>query len=258
MREAARALTGWSVTARGEFREVADQHDDGEKTILGSTGNWRGDDLLALLLEQRATARRLAFRLCGLFFGEGVVDGDALDQLAARLRATDLDVGAAVATILRSRLFFANRDLGGRVLSPPEFIVGAVRALGCFDPPPSTLLLAEWCTRCGQELFYPPTVFGWGGGRAWISTASLLARARCAGLLCEGALSAATGDQRVAPPLAWMEAQHVSDRTIARERLAALVVAGPGEPSGPDEAGGGDTLPAQIARLLSSPMAQLG
>ncbi len=50
-----------------------------------------------------------------------------------------------------------------RVLSPPEYVVGAVRVLGLFNPPPSTLLLAEWIGRMGQDLFYPPNVFGWPG-----------------------------------------------------------------------------------------------
>ena len=57
----------------------------------------------------------------------------------------------------------------GRVVSPIEFVVSAVRALELFDPPPSMLLLAEWATRLGQDLFYPPNVGGWTGGRSWLS-----------------------------------------------------------------------------------------
>src|SRR5207248_2489517 len=57
--EAARALTGTTVTARGEFREIEERHDDGEKTILGKAGPWRTDDLVNMLLDHPATARRL-------------------------------------------------------------------------------------------------------------------------------------------------------------------------------------------------------
>src|SRR5205085_10392276 len=59
VKEAARALTGWTV-ADGRFREDAARHDDGEKTVLGRAGRWGGDDLVALLLDHPATARRLA------------------------------------------------------------------------------------------------------------------------------------------------------------------------------------------------------
>ncbi len=56
-KEAARALTGWSV-ADGAFREEARQHDPEEKTILGRNGRWRGADLVKMLLDQPATPRR--------------------------------------------------------------------------------------------------------------------------------------------------------------------------------------------------------
>src|SRR5262249_55231055 len=59
VKEAARTLTGWTVE-EGAFAEVASNHDGGEKTILGHKGKWKGDDLVRLVLEHPATARRLA------------------------------------------------------------------------------------------------------------------------------------------------------------------------------------------------------
>src|SRR5262249_29088107 len=53
VKEAARALTGWKV-ARGAFRDWAPDHDDGEKTLLGQKGRWKGDDLVRILLEHPA------------------------------------------------------------------------------------------------------------------------------------------------------------------------------------------------------------
>ena len=51
---------------------------------------------------------------------------------------------------------------------------------------PSTLLLADWTTRLGQELFEPPNVGGWPGGRAWLTARSLVGRANFAAALVEG------------------------------------------------------------------------
>ena len=39
VKEAARALTGWTVDD-GAFREASSKHDDGEKTLLGRKGRW--------------------------------------------------------------------------------------------------------------------------------------------------------------------------------------------------------------------------
>src|SRR5262249_43961773 len=73
-----------------------------------------------------------------------------------------------------------------RVLGPVEYVIGAARALGLFEPPSSTLVLAEWCGRLGQDLFYPPSVGGWPGGRSWLTTRAALGRANYAAALVEG------------------------------------------------------------------------
>jgi uncharacterized protein (DUF1800 family) len=187
VKEAARTLTGWKVT-QGAFRDWAPDHDDGDKTVLGHTGPWNGDDLVRFLLEHPATSQRLAWRLCEWLIGEkGVADG-GLDALAVGLRLHNLDVGWAVETVLRSQAFFADANLGNRVLGPVDFLVGVPRALECFDPPPSSLLLGEWSARLGQDLFYPPNVGGWPGGRDWLTTQAIIGRANYAAALVEGRL----------------------------------------------------------------------
>ncbi len=185
VKEAARTLTGWTVTG-DSFREDPAQHDDGEKVVLGRRGRWTGTDLVAMLLEHPATALRLAWRVCDTFLGEGDIDAAGISALAAGLRERELDVGWAVGTILRSRAFHEGPSLVGRVVSPVEFVIGGARALELFDPAPSTLLLAEWAARLGQDLFYPPNVGGWPGGRAWLSTGALIGRANYAAALAGG------------------------------------------------------------------------
>jgi uncharacterized protein (DUF1800 family) len=185
VKDAARALTGWTVED-GEFRDVAARHDDGNKTVIGKKGDWKGEDLLRILLEHPATARRLAVRLSEQFFGEGVLDKAALDALAQLLRRDKLHVGKVVEMILRSRVFFAEKNVAMRVLGPAEYVIGAVRALEMLEPPPSTVALADWITLLGQDLFYPPNVFGWPGGQRWINTRSVVGRANCVSALVSG------------------------------------------------------------------------
>lgn len=189
VKEAARALTGWKVT-RGEFRERIADHDDGEKTLLNSKGRWKGDDVVRILLEHPATSRRLAWRICDWLMGEKLVEPAALDALATGLRENNLDIGWAVQTVLRSKIFFDERNMGNRVLGPVEFLVGSARALERFDPKPSSLLLGEWSARLGQDLFYPPNVGGWSGGREWLTSQAIIGRANYAAALVEGHLSA--------------------------------------------------------------------
>ena len=183
VQESARALTGWSVSA-GQFRQLASAHDGGLKCILGKRGNWSGNDLIAIVLDHPATSRRLSWRICDCFMGEGAVTGDQVEALAAGLRGNHLDIGWAVATVLRSAAFFAAPNIASRVAGPPEFLAGAVAALEVRDA--STVALADWMTRMGQDLFYPGNVGGWPGGRSWLGSRGLLARVNFAAALADG------------------------------------------------------------------------
>jgi len=185
---AARALTGWRV-ASDEFRFNRERHDESEKTILGQTQNFDGDGLLALLVAQPATARRVAWRICRMLLAESLADDAALDALTEQLQANELDVAATVETVLRSERFFAEENIAATIACPPQYTIGAVRALECLTPPPSTLLLADWMARMGQDLFYPPNVGGWPQGKAWITSGSIVARANFAAALVHGRLN---------------------------------------------------------------------
>jgi len=274
VKEAARALTGWSFKTDG-FHEFPQYHDDGEKKILGRQARFRGDDFVALLLEQPATSVRLASRLCELFMRELPVDGRsseesrehaaAIADLAAGLRSRHLDVGWAVERILRSKAFFADSNIRARVLSPPEYVVGAVRVLGLFNPPPSTLLLAEWIGRMGQDLFYPPNVFGWPGARSWINSRSLAARINFASALVEGNVHypAAPGNLMKIIERAVGRA----DRESAVRFLSQIILGSDPSPAlqnelhaaaGPTDRFGIEAARRVAARLLASPEGQLG
>jgi hypothetical protein len=172
------------VGGRFGFREA--RHDESVKVFLTRSGQLNGDQLLAQLLEHEATAERVAGRICGLFFGESAIGERERHALADGLRNNDLNIGWAVETVLRSRLFFAESNLRSRVAGPTEWLVSAVTALELTTPPPSTLLLAEWTTRIGQDLFYPPNVGGWSEGRSWLGSQGVLARANFAMALVEG------------------------------------------------------------------------
>jgi uncharacterized protein (DUF1800 family) len=246
VKEAARALTGWKVV-NDEARFVAARHDAGTKAILGRKGALDADALAALLLDHPATSSRLAWRLVQEFFGEGAVGERELGALAEGLRAHDLDIGWGVATALRSRLFFDAANLGRRIASPINYILGAVRALEILDPAPSSPVLADWCGRLGQDLFYPPNVGGWTGGRNWITTRSALGRANFAAALV-GVDTVGLGTSFDPIALAARHGQGRNPSFFARLLLGADGADVPLESPGPAR--------HALVRLLASPEAQ--
>ncbi len=236
VKEGARALTGWSPK-RLEIRFREDRHDAGEKTILGQTGNYDAEGFAKLLLNHEDTSQRIAWRLCEHFMGENVVDEVAINELATGLREHDLDIAWAVETILRSELFFSQNNIATRISSPVEFVVATVRSLEVLQPPPSTLILAEWCSRLGQDLFYPPNVGGWNGGRNWLTSRTIVGRSNFAAALVAGELRS--------PP-------NVPQLDKLADKLESLLLSVPCE-GGIDE----DNHGKRVAKLLSCPQAVL-
>jgi uncharacterized protein (DUF1800 family) len=189
--------------------------------------------------------------------GEGAVDEAAIHGLARELEESRLDIGRAVDIVLRSRAFFAAVNLGSRVVGPVEFIIGACRAFVPAGSAPSTLILADWTTRLGQDLFEPTNVGGWPGGRSWLTPRSLVARANFAVALVEGrpvGLAAPLDAASIAA-----EQGLATSSAAVREAASALLLG----VSAPDRKGvGTDQTPEacrrDLARLLASPEAQLG
>ena len=128
IREAARAFTGWH-TDGDDFEFNADVHDDGAKTVLGQTGNWNGDDVVRIVLEQPAAPRFLVRKLYRFFVSETHEPPDALlEPLAEAFRKSDYDIAGLVRTMLSSRHFFSDYAFRQRIKSPVEFVLGAVPA----------------------------------------------------------------------------------------------------------------------------------
>jgi len=176
VQEAARAFTG-AFIQDDRFHEVAIQHDDGPKTILGQTGPFRGDDVARILLEQPACAIFLSRKLFAHFISEVDEPSDALlAPLAESYRSSGYDTAVPVGMILRSQLFHDPSVRRRRVSSPVEFTVGTVRALEVLSPTVSPDALADATVQMGQGLFAPPSVAGWDGGTGWINTTTSIAR----------------------------------------------------------------------------------
>ncbi|CAB3782437.1 hypothetical protein LMG28614_01456 [Paraburkholderia ultramafica] len=172
--EAARAYTGWSLDPDTQtYVWRADQHDDGEKTVLGQTGPFDGDQVLDILLARPETA---TFVTAGLWreFVSDTPDPARIAPIAAQFRASHYDIKVALHGLFLSDAFWDDRDRGVLVKSPVEFVVGTLRAfdIGYDDTAP----FAAQIRTLGENLFYPPNVKGWPGGTIWINSSTLLAR----------------------------------------------------------------------------------
>ncbi len=182
IREAARAFTGWIRSPRnfgqsGTFHFDPAQFDDGQKTFLKQTGAWKPADIVRITLEQPACAEFLCRKLYRFLVSEAKDPGaELLKPLAEELRTHKYSIRHVVGIILRSQHFYSAAAYRQRIKGPVEFSAGLLRMLEVPRGDVRLLALAVACDRQGQELFAPPNVKGWDGGRTWINSTTVLER----------------------------------------------------------------------------------
>ncbi len=175
IKEAARAFTGWGYNEIGQFQFRKNLHDEGNKTVLGKTGMFDGDDVIKILLEQKQTARYITAKIYRYFVNE-TEDDARIDQLAAKFYQSNYDLRGLMQEIFMADWFYEEKHIGSRIKSPVELIVGLRRSIPMQFEQEEAMLVFQRVM--GQTLFYPPNVAGWPGGRSWIDSSSLMFRMR--------------------------------------------------------------------------------
>jgi uncharacterized protein (DUF1800 family) len=201
IKEAARAFTGWHVR-EGQFWFDRRQHDPSNKTVFGKTGAFDGAAIVDLCLDQPACARFIGFKLLKAFVTDRPTKPQ-IELVAESLRREKFNVGKTVREILASEMFFGPTGRASIIKGPVDFVIGAMKSL---DANPKFDDTVDLLAKLGQDVFEPPTVKGWDGGRLWVSAASLLRRTQFSvGLLASsqygdsGSLAASVGDLGKSP-----------------------------------------------------------
>ena len=173
IKEAARAFTGWRNQGL-TFIDDREQHDEGMKTVFGQTGNWDGEDIVDLILQQEAAGEFVAGKIYRFFVRDEISD-QMLDEIAARLRDNNYALKPFLRTLFLSQDFYSEPSLGTQIKSPVQFLVSTYRKLG-LEKIPGTPYFPAATNLLGQALGNPPNVKGWDGGRAWLNPSTILLR----------------------------------------------------------------------------------
>ncbi len=212
--EVARAFTGWTLMPPGKARERAeqrlaladrrgglgfhkdgeflfraDQHDAGEKTVLGTRlpagrGIEDGEAVLDLLAAHRATARHLASKIAVRFVSDNPPPA-LVDRLADVYLKTGGDAGNGgdirrlLVALVESPEFWSRDAVGAKIKSPFELAASALRIIdgdigGEIGDPREIL---KWIARMGQPLYAYQAPTGYPDrAETWVNTGSLLNR----------------------------------------------------------------------------------
>ena len=198
VKEASRAFTGWTLgnaeymairafkdsiwpySRIAWFFEYRDyDHDDGEKTFLGETGRFNGEDIIDIIVKQEATAHFICTRLFQFFAADAVDEAgkSAVQDMMQTYFGSGYEIRSVLQTLFNSDYFKSKAARYARVKGPVELMVGAMRLAGSYQTP--TLGIEDVTNQSyfmGQGLLRPPTVEGWHEGVEWIDSGSLVER----------------------------------------------------------------------------------
>ena len=173
VKEAARAFTGWSTLANGSFFFRRRQHDYGKKSFLGRRGNFTGEDIINILLEEKETAHHITRKLYR-FLVNPSENPEQIAQWAHIFYESNYDIKTLLKAILESEHFYDSANIGIRIKTPIEYLAGIFRLLHCEQFDSNGILILQKIL--GQTLFFPPNVAGWPEDKAWIDGSTLMTR----------------------------------------------------------------------------------
>ena len=198
IKECSRAFTGWTL-GNAEYMAVRaakdsiwpygriawhfdyrdEDHDAGEKTFLGETGKFNGEDIIAIIAKQESTARFVATRLFQFFAADEITeDGEkAILEMIASYFSSGYQIRAMLRTLFHTDYFKSDEARFARVKGPVEMVVGAIRMSGNYQNPALGIeKVSDTMLYMGQGLLQPPTVEGWHEGSEWIDSGALVER----------------------------------------------------------------------------------
>ena len=190
-----RAFTGWNIEptfpifpygrSPWRFRYDPADHDNGEKTFLGQTGRWNGEDIIEIIIGQAATARFMARHLYNFFVADEPQvpawkdapprDIEAIRTLERTFTENNYELRPVLRTLFNSDSFKNARFQ--KMKSPAEVVVGTMKLVKEHtELKPGLFPIMLETVYMGQELLNPPTVEGWHTGREWIDSGTLVER----------------------------------------------------------------------------------
>jgi len=174
IKNSARAFTGWGFDEEGQFVFRERQHDDGEKIFLGKRGNFSGEDIVKIILENKKTAEFITAKIYKYFVNENESDQSILKELADDFYKSDYDIEKLMKNIFTSDWFYDEKNIGAKIKSPVELTAGMMNVFKIKFEKDLPIIFIE--KTLGQMLLNPPNVAGWAGGKNWIDTSSIMFR----------------------------------------------------------------------------------
>jgi len=174
IKAAAIAFTGWGADRNKGTFVYTPQENEGKRVRFLNQWVESGDQVLDVLLKHRRTAEHIAEKFWHEFVSYQRPPAGTIRKWGNIFRSSNYQVSTLLKAVLNSNEFWDPRYRASLIKSPIDLVVGTLRALPYQRP--TVAELVHTSQLLGQDLFDPPNVKGWAGGKHWIDTQTLLVR----------------------------------------------------------------------------------
>lgn len=176
----ARALAGLNL---GEDGAVYRKHieDNTDKTYFGKTGNWKADDLIDIIFEQKNIPYLITRKILKWFVYDNPSE-ELVVYYGDYFRKKNFEMEPLLTKIFIEE--YAKENSGKKIKDPLVYIIQLIDELEVKDF--DNAMVALFMRQQGMDLYNQVNVKGWDGGNSWLTSQIYLQRNNTSDLLCSG------------------------------------------------------------------------
>ncbi|CAM4021270.1 DUF1800 domain-containing protein [Flavobacterium weaverense] len=180
IKNGAKALAGLGIGEDGaKYRRALEDNDS--KTYFGKTGNFKSDDLVDIIFEQKEIPYLITRKILAWFIYDTPQDA-LVKYYGDYFREIDFEIKPLLTKIFTEE--FTKNNAGSKIKNPLEYTLQLVSELNIENVNPKTIV--SFLKEQGMDLYNQPNVKGWIGGNSWLTSQVYLQRNTVADLLCSG------------------------------------------------------------------------
>jgi uncharacterized protein (DUF1800 family) len=180
IKNGAKGLAGLTI---GETQAVYRKYLQNDDTItyFGKTGNFKADELVDIIFEQKAVPYLLTRKILKWFIYDNP-SPELVTYYGDYFRKVNFEIQPLLSKIFTEE--YPKNTAGSKIKDPLVYILQLKHELNINKI--NTRFITFFLKQQGMDLFGQPNVKGWNGGNEWLSSQVYLQRNNAADLLCNG------------------------------------------------------------------------
>jgi uncharacterized protein (DUF1800 family) len=180
IKNGARALAGLNLGEESAvYRRF--QEDNDPKTYFGKTGNWKADDLVDIIFEQKNIPYLITRKILKWFIYDNPSEKLVI-YYGDYFRKVNFEIEPLLTKIFTEE--YGKENQGSKIKDPLVYLFQMINELQIDDF--NENLIAYFLRQQGMDLYNQVNVKGWDGGNSWLTSQIYLQRNNTADLLCNG------------------------------------------------------------------------